>query len=323
MVQPQLKARFEAMGVPLIPLAVGARMLVDEVACADRGQVELVLGGPPRERPLLDEAGPNSLQKFEVMVDQQSHPQLRSHAIEGTPVIPVVLVAEWFLRAARQVTTGSAPLALSQLKVLRGIRLDDWRGSGHRLILQCETVDANTIGLELQGADGILHYSAQAVRASEELAGLHPPLLSLEPWGNRPVYGDVLFHGPEFQGIRAIEGVGEDGISGQLSGLASIAWSDEPWRSDVLTLDGALQLALLWSAHQHGLASLPTRVEYLRWWSDDATLRVARAILTKREISGNRTVSDVLLVDEEGTPIGELCGVETHALPRRSKAASS
>ena len=87
-------------------------------------------------------------------------------------------------------------------------------------------------------------------------------------------------------------------------------------------MDGALQF-LLWSAHQHGLASLPTRIEYLRWWSENATVQTVRAILTKRELAGNRTVSDILLVDEAGTPIAELCGVETHALPRRSKAASS
>ena len=67
---------------------------------------------------------------------------------------------------------------------------------------------------------------------------------------------------------------------------------------------------------------LPTRIELIRWWKGDGTLASARAILTKREVSGNRTLSDVLLVDGDGTPIAELCGVETHALPRRSKAAS-
>jgi hypothetical protein len=82
-------------------------------------------------------------------------------------------------------------------------------------------------------------------------------------------------------------------------------------------------LALLWSAHLHGLASLPTRIESIRWWETTIPSASIRAILTRRESSGNRTLSDVLLVDDEGEPIAELCGVETHALPRRSKAASS
>jgi hypothetical protein len=45
MVNPALKSHFEAMGVTLIPLDAGARMLVDEIASPQRNQVDLVLGG--------------------------------------------------------------------------------------------------------------------------------------------------------------------------------------------------------------------------------------------------------------------------------------
>jgi acyl transferase domain-containing protein/NAD(P)-dependent dehydrogenase (short-subunit alcohol dehydrogenase family) len=45
MVTPALKTHFEAMGVTLIPLDVGARMMVDELSSPRTGQVEVVLGG--------------------------------------------------------------------------------------------------------------------------------------------------------------------------------------------------------------------------------------------------------------------------------------
>ena len=45
MVTPALKARFEALGVPLIPLATGAQMLVDELTGAAPEQTEICLGG--------------------------------------------------------------------------------------------------------------------------------------------------------------------------------------------------------------------------------------------------------------------------------------
>jgi short-subunit dehydrogenase/acyl carrier protein len=45
MVSPALKSHFEAMGIALIPLDQGARMLVDEIASPQRTQIELVLGG--------------------------------------------------------------------------------------------------------------------------------------------------------------------------------------------------------------------------------------------------------------------------------------
>ena len=45
MVTPSLRSHFESMGVSLIPLHQGARMLVDEVRSPQTDQVELVLGG--------------------------------------------------------------------------------------------------------------------------------------------------------------------------------------------------------------------------------------------------------------------------------------
>ena len=51
MVTPALKRHFESMGVELIGLDVGARMLVDELASAQVDQVEVLLGGGVLARP--------------------------------------------------------------------------------------------------------------------------------------------------------------------------------------------------------------------------------------------------------------------------------
>ena len=45
MVTPALKTHFESMGVELIDLDVGSRMLVDELSSPQTDQVEIVLGG--------------------------------------------------------------------------------------------------------------------------------------------------------------------------------------------------------------------------------------------------------------------------------------
>ena len=47
MVTPALAGRFREMGVPLIPLKVGARMLVDELQGDHAGPVDLLIGGIP------------------------------------------------------------------------------------------------------------------------------------------------------------------------------------------------------------------------------------------------------------------------------------
>jgi hypothetical protein len=54
MVTPVLKAKFDEMGVPLIPLENGARRFVDELQQADRSEVETVIGGAPQQAPLIN-----------------------------------------------------------------------------------------------------------------------------------------------------------------------------------------------------------------------------------------------------------------------------
>src|SRR5690606_25975128 len=101
MVTPALKARFEALGVPLIPLDVGAKMLVDEATDGALGDVEIVLGGAPGSEALLHDEGAPPPQVLELLVSEASDPYLDSHRVKGVPVVPVVLVLEWFARAAR------------------------------------------------------------------------------------------------------------------------------------------------------------------------------------------------------------------------------
>ena len=80
MVTPALEAHFKAMGVPLIPLATGAQMLVDELLGSSAERVEIVMGGDPREVGLSGvQAGPYA--RFEISVSQGSHPYLKDHSI--------------------------------------------------------------------------------------------------------------------------------------------------------------------------------------------------------------------------------------------------
>ncbi len=118
MVTPQLKERFASLGVPMIPLAAGARMFVDELRGAERAEVELVLGGEPKAEALLFAGAEARVQELEVKVQRGSHGWLEGHSIKGTPVVPVVLAAEWLSRAARSFRPGLALAALLDAKVL-------------------------------------------------------------------------------------------------------------------------------------------------------------------------------------------------------------
>lgn len=316
MVTPALKARFEAMGVPLIPLEAGARMLADELGQGQREQVSLVLGGRPRVGQPLAAKGASEL-VLEVQVDRASHPYLADHSIQGVPVVPVVLAVEWFARAARAFRADLELVGIEEIKVLRGIPLRSYDGAGDRLqvaVRQLENGDGALLSLELRSEAG-RHYSALArmMREAHPAQGRTPPV-QLDRWDGRPVYGgEVLFHGPAFQVIRDVEGMSKDGIAATLVGVDQAGWQGEPWQTDVAALDGGLQLALLWTEAALGGRSLPTGVAAIRLGR--LGHGPLRAVLKGRHAKGGKGVSDLVLVDADGATVAEMTGVETHVLP--------
>ncbi len=316
MVTPALKARFESLGVPLIPLDVGARMLVDEVASPQRDAVGLVFGGRPRIGRPLAATGPDEL-VLAVDVSRHSHPWLADHAIQGVPVVPVVLAVEWFARAARAFRSDLHLAGIEQVKVLRGVRLQGFDDAGDRLLVvvhQLSNGDGALLSLELRSASGTRHYSALA-RMQEAPVHTHatPARVALKPWGDKPVYGDILFHGPRFQVIRDVQGMSSEGGAAVLDGVDAAGWSFEPWQTDVAALDGGLQLALLWTEQALGGRSLPTGVGRIRLG------RVGHgrlhAVLKGRKAGAGKGISHLVLVDDEGVTVAELNDVETHLLP--------
>ncbi len=65
-----------------------------------------------------------------------------------------------------------------------------------------------------------------------------------------------------------------------------------------------------------GGKSLPTSIEGVRTWTDEAPHGPLQAVLTKRDLQASRTKSDVRFLDSDGNLVAELLGVETHLLPR-------
>jgi hypothetical protein len=331
-VTPLLEQRFEAAGVPLIPLEHGARMFVGEMRRtgtnqAELQQVELVLGGEPQARPLLatgpgSDPGPGLT--MELRVDRTSHPYLAGHAINGTPVVPMVLVLEWFSRAARSFRPGMRLISIRDIQVLKGIRLERFDTGGDRLVIVVRPEpDAGLLGLELNAADGTPRYRARLELArSAASTPSAAPDLPLERWNGTPVYGGALFHQGPFQVIQAMEGISDLGAAGILKGIVQAGWADEPWQLDVAALDGGLQLAVLLTERLLGQANLPTSIAEVHTWSDRPGSGPIRCVATRRHLSSTGATTDIVLVDHEGQGITSLNGVQTHLLSGPSRAVA-
>jgi len=318
MVTPSLKQYFERHGVPLIPLEVGACMMADELAAGRRGQVEVVLGGPPRRASIAGDA-PEMI-RVDVRVDADTHPYLADHSIEDMPVLPVVMVLEWFVRAAEALRPGFVVSACRDLRVLRGMPLAGFRGGGDWLRVIARLRDDRTVEVALcePNDERVSRYVAVAELVPRgEVAPAPEPAaeeLQLSPLGV-PIYGDALFHGPAFQVIREVSGVGDQGIVGQLVGADAQRWTGGPWRIDPAALDGGLQLAVLWAQHRLGGRGLPTGLGALRMHTDGPVSGPLDCRVFGRTEGSSKAVTDITFIDPQGRVVARLEQVETHQRP--------
>ncbi|MFO1496276.1 MAG: SDR family NAD(P)-dependent oxidoreductase [Lysobacterales bacterium] len=312
MVTPALRARFAELGVPMIPLKVGARQFADEMA--DAGAQELVLGGEPRPQALLSVGADARVEALEFIVDAQRYGWLRGHAVAGVPVVPLVLVAEWLTRAAQSWRPGLKLRALHALKVLKGIRLVDLERPLRLRIEGRLQPDGVQIELALRGPRGELHYTARA-----ELGDAAPPAapedaaLALDAWSGAPPYADLLFHRDAFELIERIDGISDAGIRAELIGVAEADWPAQDWQLDAAGLDGGLQLAVLYGQRMLGGANLPTAIAELRCHAAPAPGRL-RATAYARRVGSHAVTTDIILTDLAGRRLADLIGVQNHAV---------
>jgi NADP-dependent 3-hydroxy acid dehydrogenase YdfG/acyl carrier protein len=306
MVTPALARQFHARGIALIPLIEGARAFVDELA--QPSPTEVVIGG------LL--AGDRSAVSLRRAC-ARDYPFVRDHSVADAPVVPVVLALEWFAQRARELRPDAWVQAVSDLKVLKGIVLKEFDGAGD--IFEIATVGEGPDGVqfELRSPGGPVHYRATvSMGAAPPSSPGQPERRALAQYPHSPaeVYSRYLFHGPDFQVLRAVRGLSSDAAEAELTGIHDAGWPTDGWVTDMAAGDGGLQLAVLWSRQAMKGASLPTAIQSYRPYGRPAAGPV-RGVLKGRRLEGKRSVSDISLVDASGRVYADLLGVELTALP--------
>jgi acyl transferase domain-containing protein len=319
MVTPALKARFDELGVPMIPLEAGANMFADEMRDARAADIELVLGGEPRGEALLMDGVQARVQGVELVVSRASHAFLEGHAVKGIPVVPVMLVAEWMARAARSFRPGLALASLHDLKVLKGIRLGGFDNGGDRCRIEATALPSARgaqLLMTVRDARGVLNYSARAELLPESpKAGRETPGLALDAWSGASIYPELLFHRKQFELIHEVHGISDAGIGATVRGVDAAGWDSESWSLDVAALDGGLQIAALHGRRMLGGQTLPTAIAELRHFGAEPIVGPITATATMRKVGASDTTTDIVLTDKSGRRYAEMLGVQNHALP--------
>jgi acyl transferase domain-containing protein/acyl carrier protein len=313
MVTPTLRTHFASRGVALLPVDAGASAFVRELAASPSADRELVIGGG--DAGLHGGASPRL--RGEVLVSRATHPQLDGHRIKGRPVLPMVLALEWFARLARAAHPERASVQLRDARVVRGVPLTHFDGAGDRFTVTTSPGEGGATLLEVRDAAGAVRYAATLATDGAEPARAEPlngHPLSASPWTNAQLYAaDTLFHGPDFQVIRAIEGLSEHGARASFTATVDTGWPEEQWATDLAAVDGALQLAILCGLRTVG-PTLPLRVGRIGYAAQPGAGPVHCA-LRLRSQTPERLVCDVALSDASGAPVADLVDVELYAVP--------
>jgi NAD(P)-dependent dehydrogenase (short-subunit alcohol dehydrogenase family) len=259
MVNAALKDVFAKQGIQLIPLATGARIFVEEITRKGEQHAEVVIGkGFPDER---DKKKIRNEKINEVItIDPIHFSFLNDHTVKNAVVIPLCLILDWFCQSIKRELGAQQYYFFEDIKVLKGARLLNFQESTSFNVTMQGIAD-DVIALEL------LAGPAKYCSAKLRLAGMLSNPMHREqngaawPWSEKEVYKKrLLFHGPAFQSIQQLHTVSQTG--GKAS-LLSHHWKQYQGEIDVPLLDGALQIACLWTRYQLQKASLPMSIQQL------------------------------------------------------------
>ena len=331
MVTPALKRDFTRAGIGVIPLDAGARSLIDELACADTGATEVMIGdslpessaaGRERHAPPVSATQPDLSPAFARRLDLNRHPFLRSHVIGGYPVLPVAVMQEWLGHAALHDNPGLLLRGFDEFRVLTGVILNngpcDLRAVASKIR---RNGDVFEVDVELRSGpddDGPAHARARAILAATLPAPpgySRPARLDEHNYGCSvaAAYRDVLFHGPHFHGIVRIDGYSSQGIVARVrSAPVPADWMDDPlrsaWLGDPLVVDAGLQMGILWCHEELGSVSLPTCGARYRQYSAAFPSDGVVAALEVRERSTHRVTADITFLNTSGTVVARMEG---------------
>ncbi|TNE87548.1 MAG: SDR family oxidoreductase [Deltaproteobacteria bacterium] len=327
MVTPALKARFESLGVALIPLDVGAKMLVDEVLSGAPERVELVLGGEPKPKALLSASAAEGA-SYTARVHAATHGFLADHSVEGEPVVPVVLAMEWMAQAALALRPDYVLARIENVVVAKGIRVSDFAGQGGTYTVsarQLSNGNGASVAVDIVGGNGIKHYTATVVLADGHASSASARSVS-EPATKNLRKGsfykhEAVFHGPKFQVVGQVAH-GDGGMVAELVGTADKGWDGGAWVTDPALLDGALQLALYFTSEALGQKSLPTGIGSVHIYRDLPVHGPVRCVLIG-SVDAHRSVTDILITNGDGQPVVELRGVSTFGYGEKKASAST
>jgi NAD(P)-dependent dehydrogenase (short-subunit alcohol dehydrogenase family)/acyl carrier protein len=348
MVCSALKRKFKNSGVNLIPVDAGAMCMIHELKGDKSSPVEVVIGANILSEKEVAETLESALKPPIVLnqketlfvtvqreIDVDRYPILGAHILDGKPVVPFALIAEWLGHGALHENPGLLLHGLDDMRIFHGIKLDQ-KKKHIRLMAGKARKKGAAFEVDVQIRDGIkdnievIHSGATAI-LTDRLEP--PPAFDLSAYiGTNgysktidEIYEKILFHRVELQGIREIIGYSAQSITARISSAPSpAAWMTEPlrsqWIADPLVLDSACQMAILWCFEQRGMVSLPSYSASYRQYRDVFPSNGVTAVLEIKETGDHKIKGDFTFLDAHEKVVARMTGYEAVMDESLSKA---
>ncbi len=265
-------------------------------------------------------------------LDQNEDTFLLEHALGGPlsttdpglkplMVVPLTISMEMLAEAAAVLMPGKVLIGMRDIQARQWIEVDEpvtLQISARRLAEAPDEVEVQVQNLGGEAAADPSPAALPVLLGTMIFAEAHPPappigLLSLA--GERPsrlssadLYGSgIMFHGPCFQGVAAIQQSGQNGLLATLKVLSpeGLFRSDATPRfiTDPVVLDAAGQLVGFWAAEylDRGFVVFPYRLESLNLYAHNQAVGERITCRLKLELVGdNRIRSDVEICGADG-----------------------
>jgi NAD(P)-dependent dehydrogenase (short-subunit alcohol dehydrogenase family) len=324
MVTPELKRMFEERNIQLIPVEVGARMLVDElVPNSSRGTVQVVVGqAPAYPTGEVD----TKLRQYQIrrVLKLESNPFLYDHRIGDRAVLPATCAAAWVSNSCEQLYPGYSFFSMQQFRILKGIVFDDSLAREHVLdLVETSKSEDGEVTFEAkiwsQNGQGrtFYHYGLQVklVRNMPEAPVEALPKVERQKiiLGQSLYQNGTLFHGPTFQGVQRVQHVGPDRLVMQVSlpkVKENVQGQFPVQNGNPYIYDAIVQCLLIWSQEFYQAPCLPSRLEQFIQYHPipfEQTVHVSMKVAAQSETS---VIGDITVQDAEGRVYVRIMGLE-------------
>lgn len=315
MVSQQLRDYFDKLGIRIIPVDVGTRMLIDELEAPIGKEAVQVVIGSAIVAPPVPPTGDLQTYQLKRKLSLADSPFLGDHVVDNKAVLPMVSAMSWMSNAAEQIHRGYRYFSFKNYKVLKGIVFDETLADEYTLELKEISKNADEIVLESMiksehNGKPRFHYSAQLIlRAVIPPAPIFhdyefdPDAVESNTSGEELYTNGTLFHRHSFKGVQRVMKIGPKGLKMrcQLSVIPPEYQGQFPVQSfNYFMADIGLQSIGIWARHFHDAGSLPLRAmlgEHFMNVEFGDVFYVSMKVLSN---TSTDVAAEITLYDEEG-----------------------